>query len=75
MANMELMMPKTMAEQKIIGQYFANLDRLIILHQRELAEVGKYKKALMQLLLTGLVRVNAQRECRCGGNRTGTPEI
>lgn len=59
MANMELMMPKTMAEQKIIGQYFANLDRLIILHQRELAEVGKYKKALMQLLLTGLVRVNA----------------
>ena len=59
MANMELMMPKTMAEQKIIGQYFANLDRLITLHQRELAEVGKYKKALMQLLLTGLVRVNA----------------
>lgn len=59
MANMELMMPKTMAEQKIIGQYFAKLDRLIILHQRELAEVGKYKKALMQLLLTGLVRVNA----------------
>ena len=59
MANMELMMPKTMAEQKIIGQYFANLDRLIILHQREVAEVGKYKKALMQLLLTGLVRVNA----------------
>ena len=35
MANMELMMPKTMAEQKIIGQYFANLDHLITLHQRE----------------------------------------
>lgn len=35
MANMELMMPKTMAEQKIIGQYFANLDRLITLHQRK----------------------------------------
>lgn len=33
MANMELMMPKTMAEQKIIGQYFANLDHLITLHQ------------------------------------------
>lgn len=35
MANMELMMPKTMAEQKIIGQYFANLDHLITLHQCE----------------------------------------
>ena len=35
MANMELMMPKTMAEQKTIGQYFANLDRLITLHQRK----------------------------------------
>ena len=39
MANMELMMPKTMAEQKIIGQYFANLDHLITLHQRE--EIAK----------------------------------
>ena len=49
----------SVAEQKKIGSYFANLDRLITLHQCELAEVGKYKKALMQLLLTGLVRVNA----------------
>ena len=39
MANMDLMMPKTMAEQKIIGQYFANLDHLITLHQRE--EIAK----------------------------------
>lgn len=36
MANMELMMPKTMAEQKTIGQYFANLDNLITLHQRDI---------------------------------------
>lgn len=34
MANMELMMPNTMNEQKIIGQYFSNLDVLITLHQR-----------------------------------------
>ena len=34
MANMELMMPKTMNEQKVIGQYFSNLDVLITLHQR-----------------------------------------
>lgn len=35
MANMELMMPKIMAEQKAIGQYFAHLDILITLHQRK----------------------------------------
>lgn len=44
-------------EQQIIGQYFANLDRLITLHQRKLEEMKKQKKALMQLLLTGIVRV------------------
>ncbi len=44
-------------EQQIIGQYFANLDRLITLHQRKLDEMKKQKKALMQLLLTGIVRV------------------
>ena len=46
-------------EQDRIVSVFRQLDNLITLHQRELAEVGKYKKALMQLLLTGLVRVNA----------------
>ena len=33
MANMELMMPKTLVEQKTIGQYFASIDNLITLHQ------------------------------------------
>lgn len=51
--------PSNISEQAAIGTYFTALDSLITLHQRELAEVGKYKKALMQLLLTGLVRVNA----------------
>ena len=46
-------------EQQSLGQFFNRIDSLITLHQRELAEVEKYKKALMQLLLTGLVRVNA----------------
>lgn len=52
-----IMVPRY-AEQQQIGVFFKQLDLLITLHQRELAEVGKYKKALMQLLLTGLVRVN-----------------
>ncbi len=60
MANMELMMPKTMPEQQQIGEYFANLDHLITLHhrkcvilpkkkvndweQRKFAELAEYKK-------------------------------
>lgn len=44
-------------EQESIGQYFRNLDNLITLHQRKLEEQQKQKKSLMQLLLTGIVRV------------------
>lgn len=35
MANIEMMMPKTISEQKVIGAYFAKLDHLITLHQRK----------------------------------------
>jgi len=45
------------AEQTAIGDFFSGLDNLITLHQRELEETQKYKKALMQLLLMGIVRV------------------
>jgi type I restriction enzyme S subunit len=45
-------------EQVQIGAFLTNLDNLITLHQRKLEELKKYKKALMQLLLTGIVRVN-----------------
>ena len=44
-------------EQKMIGQYFSQLDNLITLHQRKLEEMKRQKKALMQLLLTGIVRI------------------
>lgn len=49
----------SITEQRVLGDYLEQLDNLITLHQCEAAEVEKYKKALMQLLLTGLVRVNA----------------
>lgn len=45
-------------EQKKIGSYFSNLDRLITLHQHKLDKEKQKKKALMQLLLTGKVRVS-----------------
>ena len=46
-------------EQQSLGQFFNSIDNLITLHQRKLEEEKRKKKALMQLLLTGLVRVNA----------------
>ena len=48
MANMELMMPKTMPEQQKIGEYFANLDNLITLHQRKCDETKQLKKFMLQ---------------------------
>lgn len=44
-------------EQQQIGLFFSNLDNLIALHQRKLVEMKEHKKSLMQLLLTGIVRV------------------
>lgn len=35
MANMKLMMPKSINEQQKIGGYFRNLDSVITLHQRK----------------------------------------
>ena len=48
MANMELMMPKIMAEQKAIGQYFAHLDILITLHQRKYDKLLSIKKSMLE---------------------------
>ena len=45
------------AEQEKISTTLTFIDNLITLHQRELEEMKKQKKALMQLLLTGIVRV------------------
>ena len=59
LAEIEVAAPSDESEAQKIGTIFRSIDNLITLHQRELAEVGKYKEALMQLLLTGLVRVNA----------------
>ncbi len=56
MASMELMMPKTIEEQRTIGAYFSQLDNLITLHQRKSEQEKQKKKALIQLLLTGIVR-------------------
>ena len=45
-------------EQTQISGFFRRIDNLITLHQRKLEEMKNQKKALMQLLLTGIVRVS-----------------
>lgn len=52
-----LSIPQDVEEQKMVGQFFKELDSLITLHKRKRDEEVKKKKALMQLLLTGVVRV------------------
>ena len=37
-----------MAEQKQIGLYFAKLDHLITLHQRELEKLQNIKKSMLE---------------------------
>ena len=53
--NLTILVPKTEEQQKI-GTFFSNLDNLITLHQRKSEQEKQKKKALMQLLLTGIVR-------------------
>ncbi len=48
MADMDLMMPSTMDEQQIIGKYFATLDHLITLHQREAESYKKMKQYMLR---------------------------
>ena len=45
------------SEQAKIGEFLRSIDNLITLHQRKYDEEKQKKKALMQLLLTGIVRV------------------
>lgn len=52
----EFAVPQSTNEQALIGQYFNDLDDLIILHQREVELQQKKKKALMELLLTGILK-------------------
>ena len=56
LGNIDVMIPNK-PEQDMIAGYFEALDTIITLHQRKRDEEVKKKKALIQLLLTGIVRV------------------
>ena len=56
LADIDVFFTENHEQQKKIGDYFHSLDNLITLHQRKRDEEKQKKKALMQLLLTGIVR-------------------
>ncbi len=58
-AKISFLLPP-LPEQTAIAEILSLADREIDLHEKHLEELKKQKKALMLLLLTGRVRVNAQ---------------
>lgn len=56
--KIQVMFPAEIAEQNAIVEVLATADHEIELLQRDLEQEKLKKKALMQLLLTGIVRVN-----------------
>ncbi|WP_191741613.1 restriction endonuclease subunit S [Clostridium faecium] len=60
MKNLVLRIPKSLEEQKKIGEVLKTADNEIDLLEKELESLKQQKKGLMQLLLTGIIRVNTQ---------------
>ena len=46
--NLKIILPTEIDEQRKIGLYFGNLDRLITLHQQKCEELKKIKKFMLQ---------------------------
>ena len=46
--NLDIKMPIDINEQKVIGEFFAKLDNLITLHQRELEKLQNIKKSMLE---------------------------
>ena len=48
MSAMNLMLPTTIQEQQVIGQFFKKLDRLITLHQQKITLLTNLKKTMLE---------------------------
>lgn len=59
MKNLKLITPPSIEEQNAITSILSTVDKEIQLFEKELEELKQQKKGLMQLLLTGKVRVNS----------------
>lgn len=47
-SEMDIKKPPQISEQKQIAEFFANLDNLITLHQRELEKLQNIKKSMLE---------------------------
>lgn len=47
-SKFDVLLPKSIDEQEQIGQYLANLDNLITLHQRKLEKLQNIKKSMLE---------------------------
>ncbi len=59
MKKLKLIIPKSLQEQKAIAQILSTADKEIHLLNQELEQLKLQKKGLMQLLLTGIIRVKS----------------
>ena len=57
--NTTVYIPKSLQEQKAIAQILSTADKEIELLEKELEQLKLQKKGLMQLLLTGIIRVKS----------------
>ena len=46
--KVDIILPVSMQEQELIGEYFKKLDHLITLHQRELEKLKNIKKSMLE---------------------------
>ncbi len=59
MKKLKLIIPKSLQEQKAIAKILSTADKEIELLTQELEQLKLQKKGLMQLLLTGIIRVKS----------------
>ena len=64
LAEIKIRIPND-SEQKSIIKIFNSIDNLILLHNEKLLKLKEQQKALMQLLLTGIVRVIKDKSNNC----------
>lgn len=55
--NVNIKLPKNLQEQQAIANILSTADKEIELLKREIELLKQQKKGLMQLLLTGIIRV------------------
>lgn len=63
--KVDLILPKSVVEQKRIGEYFRNLDNLITLHQRKVDKLQQVKKAHLCEMFPENGKTKPKRRFKC----------